>query len=115
MDPLGFSLEHYDAIGRWREQDGEFPIDDTGQLPDGRRFEGADGLREILLEEADAFGKTFAEKMLTYALGRGLEYYDQCAVAEITSRMARADHRFSSLVLAIVESTPFQQRRAERP
>jgi hypothetical protein len=117
MDPLGFALEHYDAIGRWRDSDGgrdsdgSSEIDDLGTLPDGRQFRGAGGLREILMAEQDAFRKTLVEKLLTYALGRGLEYYDQCVVAEIGGAMAAADDRFSSLVVAIVGSDPFQRRR----
>jgi hypothetical protein len=113
MDPLGFAMERYDAIGRWRDRDGQFEIDDAGELPGGRMVRGADGLREFLLANEHAFRKTLVEKMLTYALGRGLEYYDQCAVDDITHAMDSADDRFSSLVLAIVQSDPFQKRRGK--
>jgi hypothetical protein len=115
MDPLGFSLENYDAIGQWRDKDGKFPIDSSGQLPDGRKFEGAKGLVDIIMSNPDAFAQAVAEKTLTYALGRGLEPFDRSAVKKIVSGMAADQYRFSSLVLGVVNSLPFQERRASAP
>jgi hypothetical protein len=114
MDPLGFSLENFDAVGAWRETDGPFGIDASGQLPAGEHFTGAAQLRDVLArQKREQFVRCLAEKMLTYALGRGLEYYDRCAVDEIVSSAARQHYRFSTLVLAVVKSTPFEMRRAE--
>ncbi len=112
MDQLGFALENYDAIGQWREKDGKFPIDATGLLPDGRKFVGAKGLADILMSDPRAFAKAMTEKMLIYALGRGLEAYDRPVVNRIVAGMAADQYRFSSLVLGIVDSVPFQERRA---
>jgi Protein of unknown function (DUF1588)/Protein of unknown function (DUF1592)/Protein of unknown function (DUF1585) len=107
MDPLGFGLENYDAVGAWRQQDGKFPIDSSGVLPDGRTFQGVDGLKTILAENRDVFAECLAEKMLTYALGRGLSRDDKPAVRQIVSRMAGGEYRFSSLVEGIVNSLSF--------
>jgi hypothetical protein len=112
MDPLGFALENYDAIGQWRDKDGKFPIDASGQLPDGRKFAGANGLADILMSNPNGFAKSMTEKMLIYALGRGLETYDRSAVNQIVANLAANQYRFSSLVLGIVNSIPFQDRRA---
>ncbi|HEX7085584.1 MAG TPA: DUF1592 domain-containing protein [Vicinamibacterales bacterium] len=111
MDPLGFGLENFDPIGRWRERDGEFPIDATGNLPDGRTFQGPAGLREILSTEEEAFAKALTSKLLTYALGRGLEPYDRRTVRMIARRLPHHEYRFSGLVLEIVNSVPFRMRR----
>ena len=89
------------------------PIDTSGVLPDGTTFEGAAGLRRVLVDRADRFVATMTEKLLTYALGRGLEFYDMPAVRAIARAAARDDHRFSSLVLGVVNSMPFQMRRSE--
>lgn len=114
MDPIGFSLEHFDGIGAWRTRDGAFEIDASGQLPSGERFSGAGELSRLLAAERRAqFLDCLAEKMLTYALGRGLEYYDRCAVEKIASALTRHEFRFSALILAVVESAPFQLRRGE--
>ena len=113
MDPLGFSLENYDAIGAWREADGKWPIDASGTLPDGRSFSGASGLASVLGEDREAFARAVTAKMLTFALGRGLERYDRRTVEAISSRLAASDYRFSALVLEIVKSLPFQRRREE--
>lgn len=113
MDPLGFALENYDAIGAYRIRDGSYPIDSTGELPDGKKFKGPVGLRSIMRERAAEFRRCLAEKLLTYALGRGLESYDKCAVDDICTAVEKADNRFSSLVLAIVQSDPFQMRKAK--
>jgi mono/diheme cytochrome c family protein len=115
MDPLGFSLENFDAIGAWRNEDGKWPIDNAGVLPDGRSFAGPDGLKAILRSDREAFAECVTHKLLTYALGRGLERYDRRTVAAIASRLEASDYRFSALVLEIVESLPFQRRRAEAP
>ncbi|MBI4601365.1 MAG: DUF1592 domain-containing protein [Planctomycetes bacterium] len=114
MDPLGFGLENYDAVGAWRDADGDQPVDPSGVLPDGRRFDGPLGLKRLLVEDAAAFARCLAEKMLTFALGRGLEYADRAAVDEIVRRVKENGFRFSSVVDAIVESEPFQKRRGDR-
>ncbi len=112
MDPLGFALENFDGIGRWRTMDGTTPIDASGVLPDGTRFTGPDDFREALLQRREEFVRTVTEKLLTYALGRAVQYYDMPAVRTIMRDAASADHRWSSLVLGIVESRPFQMRKA---
>jgi cytochrome c553 len=114
MDPIGFGLENYDAIGAWRTKEGDFQVDPSGQLAGGESFQGAADLKRILLKEKqEAFVRCLSEKMLTYALGRGLEYYDKCALDEISRQVARNRYRFSSVVLGVVRSTPFQRRRGE--
>ncbi len=112
MDPLGLALENFDAVGRWRtlEESGA-AIDATGALPDGTRFEGAEGLRQALLS-SDLFVVTLTEKMLTYALGRGLEYHDGPAVREIVRDAAGGGYRMQSLIAGIVRSVPFRMRTA---
>jgi hypothetical protein len=115
MDPLGFGLENYDAIGHWRAQDGKFPIDSTGTLPGGKNFRTPEELKGILRADRDAFAHCLTEKMLTYALGRGLEHYDQPAVNLVCRRLAASDYRFSRLVLEIVKSLPFEMRHGESP
>ncbi|MCY4076061.1 MAG: DUF1592 domain-containing protein [Acidobacteria bacterium] len=111
MDPLGFALENFDAVGRWRARgESDEPIDASGVLPDGTSFEGPTGMRHALLRDPERFVATVAEKLLTYALGRNLESYDMPAVRAIVRGAAADEHRFSSLVLGIVQSTPFQMR-----
>jgi hypothetical protein len=112
MDPLGFGLENFDAVGAWRTADGKFPIDATGSLPDGRTFNGPDELRAILKADHQAFEQCLTAKLLTYALGRGLERYDKRTVSGIVSRLPEHEYRFSGLVLEIVTSLPFQSRRS---
>ena len=113
MDPLGLSLENFDAVGRWREVTASnAPIDASGELPDGTRFSGVAELKQALIAHQDQFVRTMTEKLLTYGLGRGLDYYDAPAVRRITRDAAARDHRFSALVLGIVRSLPFQKRRA---
>ena len=113
MDPLGLALENFDAVGRWRETDasGE-PLDVSGELPDGTRFTGVTELKRALLANPKPFLRTLTEKLLTYALGRGLEYTDAPAVRGIVRDAASREHRFSALVLGIVKSVPFRQRRS---
>jgi len=114
MDPLGFGLENFDAIGAWRTKDGPFPINASGTLPDGKSFDGPPGLISILKEQPDAFAECLTRKMLVYALGRGLEREDDAAVAIIVKNVGMSNYRFSGLVLGIVNSEPFQKRRPER-
>jgi hypothetical protein len=115
MDPLGFGLETYDAIGAWRTRDGDAPVDASGSLPDGRRFDGPAELRRILKDRTDEFRRCFAEKLMTYALGRGLEYYDACAVERIAERAAAEGDRFSVYVREIVLSPAFRKREGITP
>jgi hypothetical protein len=111
LDPLGFGLENFDAIGRWRSHDGQAPVDASGTLPGGKSFAGPAGLKAVLMSKRDLFARCLTEKMLTYALGRGLEEYDDCTVDEIAEAVRCGDYRFSSLVEGIVTSYPFQFKR----
>ncbi|HPM82421.1 MAG TPA: DUF1592 domain-containing protein [Candidatus Anammoximicrobium sp.] len=111
MDPIGFAFENYDAVGAYRTKDGAFDIDTAGELPDGRSFQTLAELKEIIKGKKDEFARCLAEKMLIYALGRGLEHYDLVAVDRIVQALKRDDYRFSTLVLEIVRSDPFQKRR----
>jgi hypothetical protein len=114
MDPIGFGLENFDGIGTWRDKEGAFAIDASGRLQSGETFSGSAELRAILAsEKRDQFVRCLVEKMLTYALGRGLEYYDRCAVDRIASDLANQDYRFSALISGIAKSVPFQMRRGE--
>ena len=114
MDPLGLSLENFDAVGKWRTNDDNgTPIDASGSFVDGTSFTGAAGLQRALVAQPGRFFHTVTEKLLTYAVGRGVEYYDQPAVRTITREAARSDYRFSALITAIVKSTPFQMRRSQ--
>ena len=112
MDPIGFAFENFDAIGAWREKDGKFPIDASGVLPDGKAFKGPARLKAILKEKKDLFSRCLAEKLLTYALGRGLEHYDRCAVDKVLAALDKNDYRFSVLLMEAVKSEPFQMRTA---
>ena len=114
MDPLGFGFENFDAIGAWRTQDGKFEIDPAGVLPSGQSFATPKELRVILKESRDEFARCLAEKMLTYALGRGLEYYDKCAVDSLTAALAKDNYRIGTLIQEIVHSDPFQKRRGKK-
>ena len=114
MDPPGFALEQFDAVGRFRTHTAaNTPIDATGELPDGTRFDGASGLRDALISSPDRFVGTLTEKLMIYALGRGLEYYDAPTVRRILRDAAEQEYRFSSLILGIVKSSPFRMRRTE--
>ena len=110
MDPIGFSLENFDLTGKWRSTDGGIPIDSSSQMVDGTKLSGPASLRQALLSRSDVFVSTLAEKLMTYAIGRGLKYYDMPAVRAITRDAGRNDDRFSSIVLGIVKSAPFQMR-----
>jgi hypothetical protein len=112
MDPPGFALENYDAVGRWRTVEEGRPIDAAGGLPDGSEFDGIDGLQQGLLNRPELFAGALTEKLLTYALGRGVEYYDGAAVRGVVAKAEAEDYRFSSLILGITNSTPFQKRRS---
>ena len=111
MDPIGLSMENFDAIGRWRTRtEAGSPVDASGGLPGGTSFEGVSGLRKAILSRPELFVTTVTEKLLTYAVGRGLEYYDAPAVRAIARDARPKDYRFSSIILGIVTSTPFRMR-----
>ena len=111
MDPAGFALEHYDAVGRWRLSDADKPIDASGGLPDGSKFAGVAGLEKALLDRPELFVGTLAEKLLTFALGRPVEHYDAPAIRKIVAGARAENDRFSHLILGIVNSTPFRMRK----
>ena len=113
MDPLGLGFEHFDAIGRWREKDGKHDIDAAGQLADGRAFDGSTQLISLIETSSAEVSRHFADKLLTYALGRGLEPYDFCAVDEIVDRAESQEYRVSAFVKAVATSQPFMRRRTE--
>jgi Protein of unknown function (DUF1592)/Protein of unknown function (DUF1588)/Protein of unknown function (DUF1585) len=113
MDPVGFSLENYDAVGRYRTMEDGRKIDASGGLPDGSSFDGVAGLEKALLARPEVFAGTFTEKLLTYALGRGVEPFDGPAVRTVVRNAAAKQYRFSAFITAIVNSTPFQMRRSQ--
>ena len=113
MDPIGFAMENYDGVGRWRTTEEGKLIDAAGGLPDGSKFEGVAGLQKALLNHPDVFANTVAEKLLTYGLGRGVEYYDAPAIRKVVRDSGTRDYKFSAVILAIVNSTPFQMRRTQ--
>ncbi len=113
MDPVGFSLENFDAVGRWRSVEEGVPIDASGGLPDGSRFDNVAGLEQALIRRPEMLVSTLTQKLLTFALGRGVETYDAPAVRQIVRDAARDDYRFSSLVLGVVNSVPFQMRKSK--
>jgi hypothetical protein len=114
MDPLGFALEHFDAVGQYRTFDeARTPIDASGALPGGAGFEGLAGLQSVLSGRREQFVGTVSERLLAFALGRGVEYYDRAALRRIVRDAAAGGYRWSSLITGIIESTPFQMRRAE--
>jgi hypothetical protein len=113
MDPLGFSLENFDAIGKWRTRDASGPVDASGQLADGTAVNGPVALRKALMKHPEQFVRTMTGKLLIYGLGRGLEYYDMPTVRSIERAAARDNYRFSSLILGIVKSAPFQMKKAQ--
>jgi len=114
MDPLGFGFENFDAVGAWRTLDGKFPVDPAGVLPDGKSFKGPKELKAILKGKEEQFRRCLTEKLLTYALGRGLEFYDKASIEGISRKLAEKNNRFSALVIEIVKSDPFQKRRGKR-
>lgn len=113
MDPIGFALENFDAVGAWRTHDGKFAINASGVLSDGVSFDDAAEFRSVLAAKKDQFCRALTEKMLTYALGRGLEYYDKCTLDKIVDHVSKSEYRFSSLILGVVSSDPFQMRGIE--
>ena len=110
MDPIGFSMENFDAIGHWRSTEGKNPIDASGVLPDGTKFQGSAEMQKIFLSHPEVFVTTLTEKLLTYALGRGVEYYDEPVVRSIMREAAPNHYRWSAIILGIVKSAPFQMR-----
>jgi hypothetical protein len=113
MDPIGFGLENFDAAGGWRTKEGRFDVDSSGTLPDGRSFEGVSGLQSILKTQSGLFMRNLTVKMLTFALGRGLESSDRMAIDRISQTLSEKGNKLSVLATAIVESEPFQMRKKE--
>jgi len=113
MDPLGFSLENYDAVGRWRKTEAGAPIDNSGVLPDGQKFQGPAELKKILLQKKDQFTHTLADRLMTYALGRGMDPSDRCVLDDISRRTAANEYRFQTIITEIVRSDPFRKRSAK--
>lgn len=111
IDPLGFALENYDAVGAWRDSQGGRPLDSVALLPTGERFEGVAGLKKVLLRSHEAFERNLIEQMLAYALGRDVQDSDECAIRDVQAALGESDHRFSTIILGIVRSFPFQYRR----
>jgi len=112
---MGFALENFSAVGRWRTSEFGLPIDASGQFPDGSEFRSPAEFRKILSGQSDEFVKTLTTKLLTYGLGRGVEHYDMPSVRAIIRQAAANDHRWSALILGIVKSMPFQMNRAGEP
>ncbi|HMB73134.1 MAG TPA: DUF1585 domain-containing protein, partial [Gammaproteobacteria bacterium] len=110
MDPIGLALENFDSIGGWRTEDVGEPIDATGTLVDGTAVDGPSDVREVLVDHAESFVTVATEKLMTYALGRSVEYYDMPAIRKIVREAADDDYRFSSLIYGVVTSVPFQMR-----
>jgi hypothetical protein len=113
IDPVGFALENFDAVGRWRETDSDEPISATGSLADGTEFVGVSGLEQALLKRPEMFVQTLTEKLMTFALGRGLEHYDAPAIRRIVRDAGKEDYRFSKIVVGIAQSVPFQMRMTQ--
>ncbi|MBM3458602.1 MAG: DUF1588 domain-containing protein, partial [Armatimonadetes bacterium] len=113
MDAIGFGLENYDAVGAWRSAEGQFPVDASGTLPGGKSFRGPMELIRILKDRKQDFARSFSERLLTYAIGRGLQYNDRCEVRELSGRVAVGGYRFQTLIAEIVKSEPFRMRKGE--
>jgi hypothetical protein len=114
MDPIGFALENFDAVGRWRTKDGRLPVDPTGELVDGTKINGPASLQQALLRDSEQFVRTVTEKLMTYGLGRGVEYYDMPVLRSIVRASAGDKYRFSSLIIGIVKSAPFQTKAKQQ-
>jgi hypothetical protein len=112
IDPPGFALENFDAVGRWRTVEEGKPVDASGGLPDGSKFTGVDGLEEGVLNRPEIFVGTLTEKLLTFALGRGVEPYDAPAIRKIVRDAQAADYRFSAIIVGVARSTPFTMRKS---
>jgi mono/diheme cytochrome c family protein len=115
MDPIGFAMENFDAVGRWRDRDNGLPIDTSGVFPTGVRFDGMAGLKQALVDEPEEFVSTFTSKLLMYGLGRNVQYFDQPVVRAIVRGAKPANYTFESIVLGVVRSAPFQMRQAYEP
>jgi hypothetical protein len=113
MDPIGFALENYDAVGAFRTKDGSFDIDASGEFSDGSKFAGPGDLKSIILAKREDFVRCITEKMLTYALGRGIEYYDRPTIEKIVGAMPGQEYKIQSLIREIVLSEPFLKRGME--
>ena len=113
MDPIGFAMENFDAVGRWRDSDTGNAIDASGVFPDGTKFEGMAGLKKVLLAHPEQFVGTVAEKLLMYGIGRNVQYYDAPSVRAIVREAAPSNYTFASLMLGVVKSTPFQMRQSQ--
>jgi hypothetical protein len=113
MDPIGFAMENLDAVGKWRDRDNDNPIDASGVFPDGSKFDGVAGLKKALLRHPEQFVNTVTEKLLMYALGRNLQYYDQPSIRAVVREAAKQKYTFSALVLGVVKSAPFQMRESQ--
>ncbi|RYG16475.1 DUF1588 domain-containing protein, partial [bacterium] len=111
MDPIGFGMENFDPIGRWRDKEGNFDVDSSGTLPGGQSFKGPGELKKIILAQKDQFAQALAEKMLTYALGRGVDFKDKCALDATVAASKSGGYRLDSLVLAVITSDPFLKRK----
>jgi Protein of unknown function (DUF1588)/Protein of unknown function (DUF1585) len=112
MDPIGFALEHFDAVGRWRDDDAGKPIEDASELPDGRVVDGLEGVQRLLLAQPELFVGALTEKLMMYALGRNVQYYDAPAIRAIVRGAREQDYEFAAIVTGIAESVPFQMRAA---
>ena len=114
MDALGFGLENFNPVGIWRDNDGDKPIDASGDLPGGEKFNGPAELRKILLTKSDLFAHCLCEKLLTYATGRGMERADNCTIDTIVEKIKKDNFKMQDLIIEIVKSEPFQMRKAKR-
>jgi hypothetical protein len=112
MDPIGFALEHFDAVGRWRDEDAGAPINAASELPNGTVVDGLSGVQALVLRDPEVFVSAFTEKLLMYALGRNVQYYDAPAVRAIVREAASRNYEFGAIVEGIVRSVPFQMRAA---
>jgi hypothetical protein len=115
MDPIGFAMENFDAVGRWRDRDGDTSIDPSGVFPNGEKFNGMAGLKAALLSHPREFVSTISSELLMYAIGRNVQYFDEPAIRSIVKEGARDNYTFSSLVLGVVNSVPFRMREVPLP
>jgi hypothetical protein len=115
MDPIGFAFEHFDAVGRWRESEGGLPIETLSTLADGSQIDGIDGVKQFLLKDPERFVAAITEKLLMYAIGRNIQYYDRAAIRSIVRAAAQDDYTFAAIIRGIVTSVPFQMRMAPNP
>jgi hypothetical protein len=111
MDPIGFAMEHFDAVGKWRDQDAGKPIDVSSKLSDGTVVDGMEGVKQMVLHDPSRFASAVTEKLMMYAIGRNVQYFDAASVRHIVHQAAANDYKFSDLVLGVTQSVPFQTRR----